>query len=149
DGNACTIDGCDPSSGVYHNIPAEICGNNIDDNCDGQIDEGCQITLNIKVFIEGFYMNGTMQPVLYNAGVSNDASIADEITVVLHQDVFPFDIDTTMPAVLDVNGNTTITLPYDKAGHSYYIAIVHRNSIETWSKLPVTLGNNTLFDFTN
>ncbi len=41
DGNPCTIDGCDPVTGVYHNPATEICGNGIDDDCDGLVDEGC------------------------------------------------------------------------------------------------------------
>ncbi len=35
--------------------PAEICGNGIDDDCDGEVDEGCEAMLQVRVFLEGPY----------------------------------------------------------------------------------------------
>ena len=34
-------DECDDGNAAVHPGAAEICGNGIDDNCNGQIDEGC------------------------------------------------------------------------------------------------------------
>ncbi len=150
DGNPCTIDGCDPVSGIYHNPAVEICGNGIDDDCDGLVDEGCisHPVLNVSVFIEGFYTgSGVMQPVLLNAGVGNDSSITDTILIVLHADTVPFDVDTAIAAILYIDGYSTVTLTPAHAGKSYYIAVLTRNGIETWSKLPVTIGAVTDYDF--
>ncbi len=46
DGNVCTSDSCDPSSGKCVFTPvapagSEVCGNGVDDNCNGQTDENC------------------------------------------------------------------------------------------------------------
>jgi hypothetical protein len=32
---------------------------------------------------------------------------------------------------------------------SYYIAIKHRNSVETWSSIPIQIGESATYDFTN
>jgi hypothetical protein len=50
--------------------------------------------------------------------------------------------------VLNTNGTATIAFPDSAIGSSYYIAIKHRNAIETWSAAPVTISNNTIYNFT-
>ena len=35
------------------------------------------------------------------------------------------------------------------SGNSYYIAVKHRNHLETWSKLPVLFGSSTSYDFSS
>ncbi|MFN9291116.1 MAG: hypothetical protein ACK6EB_23845, partial [Planctomyces sp.] len=34
------------------------------------------------------------------------------------------------------------------AGSSQYIVVTHRNAIQTWSALPVSINGNTTYDFT-
>lgn len=41
DGNACTVDDACTAGVCAGVVPAEICGNGVDDNCDGLVDEGC------------------------------------------------------------------------------------------------------------
>ena len=107
--------------------------------------------LNLRAFIEGFYIagTGTMQPVLFNAGVSSDPTICDSITVELHDQFDPNILISTNFVALHTDGWAEVRLPTSLSGGSYYIAIKSRNAIETWSKVPVTLGNNTTFDFTH
>jgi hypothetical protein len=39
--------------------------------------------------------------------------------------------------------------PAAVTGNAFYIAVKHRNHLETWSKLPVTFTSNTAYDFSN
>ena len=41
----------------------------------------------------------------------------------------------------------TIIFPAGAAGNNYYVAVKHRNHLETWSALPVALTTNTNYDF--
>ena len=106
--------------------------------------------VNLKAFIEGFYTAGTgqMQPVLYNAGVSANQSVCDSIIVELHDQFNPNMLLATDHVVLNTDGTTFAHFPVSLTGTSAYLSIRGRNIIETWSKLPVTLGTNTSFDFT-
>lgn len=47
---------CDDSDALVNPAEAEICGNGLDDNCDGQIDEGCALqTVDIEVSVDNAY----------------------------------------------------------------------------------------------
>lgn len=141
DGNPCTIDGCDPLTGVYHIPATEICGNGIDDNCNGLIDESCPVTLSVKVYIEGFYKSGTTM-----AAVANPTSfptLCDTVTVELHSTVSPFGILFSDKKTIDINGNGTFSFPTARA-FSYYIVVKHRNSLDTWSASPVLMNAATI-----
>ena len=89
----------------------------------------------------------SIQPALFNAGVSSDAFIADSIIIVFHLGNAPYLADTSIATIVDINGNASVALPSSMMGNPYYITIVHRNSIETWTKLPVELGALTNVDF--
>ncbi|MBK9401485.1 MAG: choice-of-anchor D domain-containing protein [Bacteroidetes bacterium] len=109
----------------------------------------CTLNLNLKAFIEGYYLpGGSMQAVLFNAGIVSDSLICDSIIVELHDQLNPVTIVSTNTVALHTNGWAQLTLPGSFIGGNYYIVIRSRNTIETWSKLPVTLGTNTTFDFT-
>ena len=107
--------------------------------------------LNLKAFIEGYYMAGAgqMQPVLYNAGVSANQLICDSIVVELHDQFDPNILLASDHVVLNIDGTAYAHFPSALSGTSAYLSIRSRNGIETWSKLPITLGNNTSFDFTS
>ncbi len=145
DSNPCTIDGCDSVTGIYHNPATEICGNGIDDNCNGFTDEGCSsITLNIKLFIEGFYqgngiMTATVDPL-------NFPSLCDTIVLELHASSGIHALALSIKGTIDINGNGTFSIPSTFFGNSYYLAIKHRNALETWSAVPV-LFNTTLVTY--
>ncbi|MBK9636813.1 MAG: hypothetical protein IPO63_03010 [Bacteroidetes bacterium] len=105
--------------------------------------------LNLKLFIEGYYAgNNLMLPVLFNNTLSNDPTACDSITVALRDAQNPSMELASAKTVLHSNGNATVLLSNALFNRSLYIVIKHKNSIETWSKLPVTIGSNTIFDFT-
>ena len=110
----------------------------------------CYATLNLKVFLEGFYTgSSTMISNLYDLGINNDPTATDQITINLWSvtSLSNQDPDYSVTTLLHTNGNATIQFPAAVNGHSYYIAVKHRNSIETWSKLPVPFTSTTEYDF--
>ena len=106
-------------------------------------------TLNLKLYIQGFYNGGGfMKPVLSNSGVSGSTStMTDSITVRLRNTAPPYAIVATLKTILNTNG--TATCLFSNTG-SYYIAITHRNALETWSATAVNIGTTPItYDFSN
>ncbi len=118
-----------------------------------------------------YYHNGSVGPVkkriqfdvalegLYNPskGDMNQAfgrdfpdAIADEITIGLARSTFPYSILFEIESVLlERRGYCEAEIP-DNFNGEYYIVIKHRNSIETWSKMPVTFNQDTVcYNFTD
>lgn len=94
------------------------------------------VSLNLTAFMEGFW-NGT-------------AMINDTTRVYLRNSTSPYAIADNSIAVLNQNGAGTFCFPNAGNG-SYYIVANHRNSIETWSKLPVSFVNGvvTVYNFSD
>jgi hypothetical protein len=127
--------------------PPEICGNGMDDNCNGLIDDGCVPALNLKMFIQGFYrgnnlMAATVNPVLY-------PTLCDTITVELHKLISPYTMEYKCTGTINVSGNGSFNFPNAVLNQNYYVVIRHRNALETWSSNPVLITYNSTYDFTN
>ncbi|MHC1776066.1 MAG: beta strand repeat-containing protein [Lentimicrobium sp.] len=109
-------------------------------------------TLQLTLLLEGLYNgSGMMNPVSDGNGIAIwDATIADQITVDFHDNNNYENVIVSVPDVLiHTNGNATLTIPSVYSG-SYYIAVKHRNSIETVSAIPVNFSGSTIsFNFTN
>lgn len=86
------------------------------------------ISLNLTAFIEGFW-NGT-------------SMVSDTARVYLRNSTSPYAIADSAVSVLNQNGLGTFCF-FNAGSGSYYLDVKHRNSIETWSKLPVTFLNGT------
>ena len=139
---------CNDANPQIHPNAIEVC-NGMDDDCDQFVDDSCVFTLNLRAFFEGFYEgNETMKPVLFNSGVSEILSVADSITVELHEALLPYNIMFSQKVLIDVNGYAIIYIPSSFSGTSAYIVVKHRNSIETWSKLPISISASNTYDFT-
>jgi hypothetical protein len=109
---------------------------------------GGNAQLNLIVFIQGFYTGGeTMTSVLSNAGVGVDPLETDTITVQLFDQFNTNTLVESTTAVLKTDGTALMNFSPAILGNSYYIVVKHRNSIETWSKLPVTFSATTSYDF--
>jgi hypothetical protein len=103
--------------------------------------------LNSSIFIEGFYSgNLMMQPTIFNSGAGSSLTDCDSIIIELHDPLSLVSVmsDTVM---LQTNGTFVLNYPSSVLGGIYYISIRHRNAIQTWSKLPVTFGIMTEYDF--
>ena len=117
---------------------------------------GAGITLTDTVFIEGYsvgsrdgygstggYMdNGGAGGLLYMQSVPG-ATITDVDTIrVSLMDATTFAPVATALGILQTNGVLVTTFPTATPG-SYYIKLVHRNALESWSAAPVTMGGST------
>lgn len=105
--------------------------------------------LSLETYVQGFYMNGgMMRSVLFNQGQSNATTDCDTVWVELHEPVYPYALVTTCMGVLQTNGQLTCTFNLPASGNTYYIAIRHRNAVETWSAVPVVFYHTANYDFT-
>jgi hypothetical protein len=93
------------------------------------------LTLNLKVYLEGFWDGST--------------HVQDTIFVYLAGTSTPFAYVDTAKAVLSATGTSPVTFTKAPNG-SYHIVIVHRNHLETWSKLGQSFVTNVAvnYDFT-
>lgn len=108
--------------------------------------------LHIKAFLEGVYLgSGQMQPVLGNNYPLDFPSTAcDSIQIELRSAVNPYLVVESATAILQTNGNAEIQIPATLLNAAYYIVLKHRNSIQTWSKIPVSISSaDVWFDSTS
>lgn len=108
-------------------------------------------TLELDVFLEGFYMGGgALQPNLSTVEISTDPTESDTITVNLWApaNLANTDPDYSVVGVLHTDGHASIQFPGATIGNSYYVAVKHRNHVETWSHDPVAFTATTNYDFT-
>ena len=102
--------------------------------------------LTVRLFIEGIYNgNGFMDLPLVNSGLSGNAQHADSVTLLLVSPNELNNIAFSGKSLLRSNGNSTLLLPGWVLGNSYYIVIRHRNSIETWSKSPISFSTENTY----
>lgn len=106
-------------------------------------------TLNVRFFIQGFYDNIVMKPVLFNTDGVSSTNIVDTVTVELHSSASGYPVVVSSKTLLNTSGYATITCSSNLIGSSYYIVVKHRNSVETWSANPVNIVNGTNYDFTS
>jgi len=108
--------------------------------------------LNIDLFIQGLYNPATQQmsQAIENSPMPCEAAIADQVTVELHNAANYSLVEYSASGInLGVDGKLKCNIPAAKSG-SYYLTIKHRNSIETVSALPVSLGSGiTDYNFVN
>lgn len=105
-------------------------------------------TLTLQLFIEGLYFsNGVMNESLGDNGYQFGQGIADEIIVELYH---PSDLQTPaiqiMNVLLNNAGVATLNIP-STMSETYYIVIKHRNTIETWSALPISFAGSGPIEF--
>lgn len=107
-------------------------------------------TLNLTILLEGLYNGTTMNTAMNDFEEQWGAGIADKITVELHNTLTTSIIEASFTNQnLDVNGNCSIIVP-NSFNDLYYLVIKHRNSITTWSSLPVSFNTPIInYNFTN
>ena len=113
-----------PLSGLYYYfIVAQDIHNNFSPVA---VTESPNITVNLTMFIEGFYNSAT------------DLQVSDTIKTTLRSTVSPYNIIGSANAIVSPSGNAVLNFG-NAPGGNYYIVIKHRNSIETWSASGIAL----------
>ena len=112
----------------------------------------CESIVNLKLFIEGYYLGGGLMNTVQNNQDFPDYLLppntnVETITVELRDAVTTAIVDTTT-SMLQTDGTAVCSFPTAPSG-SYYIAVKTRSTVQTWSKLPQTVGPTPLdYDFT-
>jgi hypothetical protein len=94
------------------------------------------LSINFEVYMEGFW-NGTSQ-------------VQDTVRVYLAMGTSPYTLKDSATAFLSTSG--TATPVFTKAVNgNYYIVVMHRNHLETWSRFPQTFvtGIPVTYNFTD
>jgi hypothetical protein len=93
------------------------------------------LTLNLTALIQGFYDGSTM--------------VSDTAAIELRNTSSPYGLVDQAKLVLNTSGNSAANFSIAADATNYYLVVKHRNSIETWSKLPQQFTGGTLtYDFT-
>ncbi len=115
------------------------------------------VTLNLKLFLEGYYQNGEAAGGMMNnnsgtgglmkvLGISPNVNDVDTVYVSAMNAITHTQVDRKA-GVLHLNGSVSVTFSNAvNSSTSYYIRVTHRNALETWSSVPVLLYN--IYDFT-
>ena len=105
-----------------------------------------------KVYLEGLY---NLESHLMNAAKDENGNhfnlgVADKISIELHNSSFPYSLVYVADDIdLKTDGTTECAIP-SEFHDSYYIVIKHRNSLETWSNVPVSFqGISINYDFSD
>jgi len=101
--------------------------------------------LNLTLFLQGLYNGfGTMHPVKDGSGVHLGSTIADKITIELHDYSNYSNIIFTLSNIdLHTDGTASVSIPSIYNG-SYYLTVKHRNSIETVSAETVSFSGTVI-----
>jgi hypothetical protein len=106
------------------------------------------LKINLKMYFEAFYENGSLKSSLYNADGSSDIGLFDTVQIMLY-DSMSNAIVYSIKSIADTGGVCQILIPSAYAGSRYYIGIKHRGSIETWTNSSVLLNNGLVYNFTS
>ena len=111
----------------------------------------CPVILQTSIFLDGYYLGGGLMSNCLNiTGFSADPLDADSIFISAMDANPPYPEVDRQPGILKTNGYVTVTFGTAVVtGNSYYLKINHRNSIETWSKVPVLLTTSTTYLFSS
>ncbi len=104
--------------------------------------------LNIKFFIEGYYLQPDSMVNAMNPSIQD--TITDSVTISLAQHTPPYTILYSYNTVLNTHGIATAYFAQPILGQDYYLVVNHRNSIETWSSVPFGFNDpDTLYNFSD
>jgi photosystem II stability/assembly factor-like uncharacterized protein len=109
----------------------------------------CSTNVAVKVYLQGYYIgNSLMEPVLKNEGIGNSLIQTDSIIFELRESFAPYALVTSSGAMLQTNGIANAN--FNSLNGNYYLVIKHRNTLPTWSALPINFSSpNVQYDFTN
>jgi alpha-tubulin suppressor-like RCC1 family protein len=106
--------------------------------------------VSLKLFLEGYYdvNSHIMVPVKANQGVGSSTTYVDDITVEL-RNASDGSLKASTNTQLQTDGTAVAKFTTAPSG-SYYIVVKHRNTIESWSATPQTVGTTPIaYNFSN
>ncbi|MBK9332835.1 MAG: hypothetical protein IPM96_10650 [Ignavibacteria bacterium] len=119
------------------NSTMKIDGIRIGTTWNGTLFQNKNIALSMNALIQGFYNN------------ISDKMVKDTVTVSIRYNRSPYQIAESKKAVLDSNGFNIFNFNTISNLSKYYIAVTHRNMIESWSRLPNEFYQDALsYNFT-
>jgi uncharacterized delta-60 repeat protein len=108
----------------------------------------CQLILNLKLFIEGYYITQDTMRAVSSPFV--DPGICDTVSVSIHDSEPPYSLIYKTSGVISINGTGEFMFPRTLLGNDYYIAIDHKNTLQTWSEEPLSFNDTIIsYDFSN
>ena len=121
-----------PLSGIYYYF---IVAQDVNGNYSPvAVTESPNMTLNLTMFIEGFYSAGS------------NSQVSDTLTVELRNATSPFAAADVAKAIVSSSGTASLKFGTAPNGN-YFIAVKHRNSMETWSAGTISLSRTTPSNF--
>jgi hypothetical protein len=108
---------------------------------------GVLFTINLKMYFEAFYENGSLKSSLYNADGISDIALFDTVQIMLFDSMSNTVVYNTK-SIVDTAGACQILIPSAYSSSPYYVGIKHRGSIETWTNSPIILNNGIVYNFT-
>ncbi len=109
----------------------------------------CLITLNLKFYIQGFFITGdSLSNPLYLLGYSGNSSDCDSARIELYSGSNLLSAAYSNTGIVKTNGTLSCTFPGSAEGNYYYIVVKHRNVMETWSGDSILFSAVTSYDFT-
>jgi blue copper oxidase len=99
-------------------------------------------SFSVQFFLQGLYISGGQMS-------SSAGTAADSATIRLYT---PGDVNNyaySIKTTVSTSGNLICTIPGSFIGRKYWICIRQRNSVETWSRSPVTITHGGLYSFKN
>lgn len=105
--------------------------------------------IDLKFLNQGYYTsNGNMSTVLFDQGISSSINITDSFVISLHNSNPPYELVATNKTTSLING--ILNAKFNNLVGNYYVAVNGRNTLETWSSIPLLVGSTpTFYDFTN
>ena len=105
------------------------------------------LNFSLRLLIQGYYIGSNlMRPVLLNQGVAGaTTSVSDTVKIELYSNATPPVLVASKSVVLTQAGTASISFSTTPVG-SYWIAVSHRNAIQTWSSSPQSM-NTTSFTY--
>ncbi|MFZ1322008.1 MAG: hypothetical protein WAT71_10685 [Ignavibacteria bacterium] len=99
---------------------------------------GIPATLDMNIFIQGFYNSTT------------DTMTGDTVIVNIRNFSPPYLLEDNAQSFINSSGHGTFIFSNITNGVNYYLQVIHRNSVETWSAAGQSFNNNIMnYDFTN
>jgi len=107
----------------------------------------CASIVNLKLFIEGYYLTQSMNSVNLNQGIGNNPNDVDTIIVEL-RNPNSYEIVASVDVILKTDGTAFCNFLTAPSG-LFYIIVKNNNIIQTWSANPLLIGATPLsYDFT-